>query len=102
MTIIDLFTQLLGWAADHPLMATGLLLVFGFIFLLALGDFGLFLFIELRITNGPVEGYNSKIRMISHRAFGFHSANALIAMIMLLCSGITLSPLGHGNALHTL
>jgi transposase len=59
-------------------------------------------FIELRITNGPVEGYNSKIRMISHRAFGFHSANALIAMIMLLCSGITLSPLGHGNALHTL
>jgi transposase len=59
-------------------------------------------FIELRITNGPVEGYNSKIRMISHRAFGFHSASALIAMIMLLCSGITLSPLGHGNALHTL
>jgi transposase len=59
-------------------------------------------FIELRITNGPVEGYNSKIRMISHRAFGFHSAEALIAMIMLLCSGITLSPLGHGNALHTL
>lgn len=59
-------------------------------------------FIELRITNGPVEGYNSKIRMISHRAFGFHSAEALIAMIMLLCSGIILSPLGHGNALHTL
>jgi len=59
-------------------------------------------FIELRITNGPVEGYNSKIRMISHRAFGFHSANALIAMIMLLCSGITISPLGHGNALHAL
>lgn len=59
-------------------------------------------FIELRITNGPVEGYNSKIRMISHRAFGFHSADALIAMIMLLCSGITLIPLGHGKALHTL
>lgn len=59
-------------------------------------------FIELRISNGPVEGYNSKIRMISHRAFGFHSAAALIAMIMLLCSGIQLWPLGHGNALHTL
>lgn len=59
-------------------------------------------FIELRISNGPVEGYNSKIRMISHRAFGFHSAHALIAMIMLLCSGISLVPLGHGNALHTL
>jgi transposase len=59
-------------------------------------------FIELRISNGLVEGYNSKIRLISHRAFGFHSASALIAMIMLLCSGITLAPLGHGNALHTL
>lgn len=57
---------------------------------------------ELRITNGPVEGYNSKIRMISHRAFGFHSGGALIAMIMLVCSGISLSPLGHENALHTL
>jgi transposase len=59
-------------------------------------------FIDIRLTNAAVEGYNSKIRMISHRAFGFHSANALIAMIMLLCSGITISPLGHGNALHTL
>lgn len=59
-------------------------------------------FIELRITNAAVEGYNSKIRMISHRAFGFHSSQALIAMIMLLCSGITISPLGQGNALHTL
>jgi len=59
-------------------------------------------FIDLRLTNAAVEGYNSKIRMISHRAFGFHSANALIAMIMLLCSGITISPLGQGNALHTL
>jgi transposase len=64
--------------------------------------YGIRRFIELRITNGPVEGFNSKIRMVSHRAFGFHSADALIAMIMLLCSGITLSPLGHGNALHTL
>lgn len=59
-------------------------------------------FIELRITNARAEGTNSKIRMISHRAFGFHSAKALIAMIMLLCSGIVLSPLGQGNALHTL
>lgn len=58
-------------------------------------------FIELRLTNAAVEGYNSKIRMISHRAFGFHSAQALIAMIMLLCSGVQLSPLGHGRPLHT-
>jgi transposase len=53
-------------------------------------------FIELRITNAGVEGYNSKIRLISHRAYGFHSGGALIAMIMLLCSGIKLTPLGQG------
>ena len=57
-------------------------------------------FIELGITNAPVEGYNSKIRMISHRAFGFHHASSLIAMIKLNCSGITLSPLGHGRLAH--
>lgn len=57
-------------------------------------------FIELRITNAPVEGYNSKIRMISHRAFGFHRASSLIAMIKLNCSGITLSPLGHRHLSH--
>ena len=53
-------------------------------------------FLEWGLTNAPVEGMNSKIRMISHRAFGFHSAEALIAMIMLCCSGIQLLPLGHG------
>lgn len=51
-------------------------------------------FLECGLTNGPVEGWNSKIRMISHRAFGFHSAKALIAMIMLCCSGIVIAPLG--------
>jgi len=54
-------------------------------------------FIELRITNAPVEGYNSKIRMISHRAFGFHHPSSLIAMIKLNCAGITLTPVGHGR-----
>lgn len=51
-------------------------------------------FIQLRLTNAIVEGFNSKIRMLSHRAFGFHSADALIAMIRLCCSGIQLEPLG--------
>lgn len=53
-------------------------------------------FLEWGLSNAPVEGMNSKIRMISHRAFGFHSAEALIAMIMLCCSGILLLPLGNG------
>lgn len=64
---------------------------------------GIRAFIELGFTNGPVEGYNSKIRMLSHRAFGFHSAAALIAMIHLCCSGVTITPAGHGRPqLHTL
>ena len=53
-------------------------------------------FLEYGLTNVPVEGMNSKIRMISHRAFGFHSGEALVAMIMLCCSGIQPLPLGHG------
>jgi hypothetical protein len=30
--------------------------------------------------------------MIARRAFGFHSAEALIAMLFLTCSGIELEP----------
>ncbi len=44
--------------------------------------------IELGLSNGRLEGLNSKIRLISHRAYGFHSADALIAMIYLCCGGI--------------
>ena len=44
--------------------------------------------IELGINNGRLEALNSKVRLISHRAYGFHSADALIAMIYLCCTGI--------------
>jgi len=54
-------------------------------------------FIERRLTNAAVEAYNGKARMLSHRAFGFHSAKAFIAMLKLCCSGVTLSPLGQGH-----
>jgi transposase len=43
-----------------------------------------------RIANGIAEGMNNKIRLLSHRAFGFHSASPLIATIYLCCGGITL------------
>jgi hypothetical protein len=33
---------------------------------------------------------NSKIRLISHRSFGFHSADALIALVYLCCTGISI------------
>jgi transposase len=44
--------------------------------------------IELGISNGRLEALNSRVRLISHRAHGFHSADALIAMIYLCCAGI--------------
>ncbi|MGH7461477.1 MAG: transposase, partial [Longimicrobiales bacterium] len=40
-----------------------------------------------------LEGMNNKIRLLSHRAFGFHSAQPLMAMVYLCCSGITLPQL---------
>src|SRR4029453_7939753 len=40
--------------------------------------------------NGRPEGVNSKIRLISHRSFGFHSADALIALVYLCCTGIVI------------
>jgi transposase len=50
--------------------------------------------IELGISNGRLEALHSKVRLISHRAYGFHSANALIAMIYHSCAGIQI-PLPH-------
>lgn len=52
---------------------------------------GILAAIELGISNGRLEGLNSKIRLLSHRAYGFHSTDALIAMIYLCCSNITIS-----------
>lgn len=46
-----------------------------------------------RITNGIAEGINNKIRLLSHRAYGFHSAPPLIATIHLCCGGIKLPDL---------
>jgi transposase len=50
--------------------------------------------IELNLSNGRLEALNSKVRLISHRAYGFHSADALIAMVNLCCAGIQI-PLPH-------
>lgn len=50
--------------------------------------------IELGLSNGRLEGLNSKVRLLSHRAYGFASADALIATIYLCCAGITI-PLPH-------
>ena len=44
--------------------------------------------VRLGLSNGRLEGLNSKVRLISHRSFGFHSAGPLIALIYLCCGGI--------------
>ena len=49
-------------------------------------------YVKTWLTNEVVEGINNKLRMIARRAFGFHSAEALIAMMFLNCGGIVLDP----------
>lgn len=44
--------------------------------------------LRLRLSNGLVESMNTKIRLITRRAFGFHSAEALIGLAMLDLGGL--------------
>ncbi|MFN2124621.1 MAG: ISL3 family transposase [Candidatus Promineifilaceae bacterium] len=53
---------------------------------------GILAYIETTLTNGLVEGFNNKLRMIARRAFGFHSAGALIGMLFLCCGGVVTNP----------
>jgi transposase len=53
---------------------------------------GILAYIPERLNNGRTEGMNGKIRTITRRSFGFHSASNLIALIFLCCSGIALQP----------
>ena len=49
-------------------------------------------YIRWGVTNGILEGLHTKVRVITRRAYGFHSASALIGMIMLCCTNIRLRP----------
>jgi transposase len=44
--------------------------------------------IEHGLSNARVEAINTQIRLITRRAFGFHSAKALIALAMLTLAGL--------------
>ncbi len=48
--------------------------------------------IRLGLSNGRLEGLNSRVRLISHRSFGFHSAAPLIALVYLCCGGLVGTP----------
>ena len=52
---------------------------------------GMLAALKLGLSNGRLEALNSKVKLLSHRAYGFHSANALIAMIYLCCAGIQIA-----------
>jgi len=49
--------------------------------------------VESKLTNARLEGMNNNIRLLSHRSYGLHSANALIALIYLCYSKISLPEL---------
>lgn len=53
---------------------------------------GILAYVENSLTNGLTEGLNNKTRLITRIAYGFHSAQALGAMILLCCGGIVLDP----------
>jgi len=50
-------------------------------------------YVRFRLTNGIAEGLNNKARLLTRRAYGFHSPIAAIAMIMLCCTGIHIQPI---------
>jgi len=51
---------------------------------------GILAAVRLKINNGQHEGLNRRVRLIVNRAYGFHSANAALGLIML-----TLGPINH-------
>jgi len=55
--------------------------------------------VEHGISNGRVEGLNTKVRLLIRRAYGFHSADAALALVMLAAGPIDLK-LPHERPAH--
>ncbi|HYO66837.1 MAG TPA: ISL3 family transposase [Archangium sp.] len=53
---------------------------------------GILAYVETGLSNGVVEGLNSKIRAIIRRAYGFRNQKSLMAMILLCCGGMEFTP----------
>jgi transposase len=51
---------------------------------------GILATIRLGLSNGRVEGLNNRVRLIARRGFGFHTATAALALVMLSCGPIDL------------
>ena len=53
---------------------------------------GILAAIRLGLSNSRLEALNSKVRLLSHRSFGFHGPEPLIALIYLCCTGLVIHP----------
>lgn len=53
---------------------------------------GIVAYVATGMSNGRTEATNGKVRTITRRSYGLHSAAALIALIRLCCSGLKLQP----------
>ena len=53
---------------------------------------GILAYVSSRLSNARTEALNGKARTITRRAYGLHSAAALIALLKLCCSGMDLEP----------
>ncbi len=53
---------------------------------------GIVAYVRSRLSNARTEGLNGKARTITRRSYGLHSSSALIALLMLCCSGLKLEP----------
>lgn len=51
---------------------------------------GVLAWTRIRVTNGALEGMNNKVKVISHRAYGFQTSWAYIANIYHGCAGLPL------------
>jgi Transposase len=60
---------------------------------------GILAAIRLGINQGRTEALNNKVRLITRRAYGFHSAKAALALVLLTCGPITPSS-HHTNYTH--
>lgn len=51
---------------------------------------GILAAVHLGLSNARLEGLNSKVRLISHRSYGFHGPEPLISLIYLCAGGVTI------------
>jgi transposase len=49
-------------------------------------------YVATGLSNARSERTKGKVRTITRRSYGLHSASALIALIRLCCSGLALKP----------